>query len=393
MPPDSLPRSMRGYFFALLALFANGALGAPYVPASDDTVIEHLSPDARGDALRRLAQRDRAARPEGDPTLPVTLARRYIERSRVEADPRLLGYAQGLLTPWWLRPDAPPDVLLLRATIKQARHQFDSALEDLERVLAQRPDDAQAWLTRATVLRVLGRHGDAAAACERLQALAPGFATTVCALGVSGVSGGLKAAIPAMQALEAQADTQPAAVRAWFDAELADMLERAGRRGEAERRYRAALAHSPGEPGLLAAYADLLLDDDRPAQAAALTAAFLRIDALSLRHAIALRRLNEDADAQVAALAAGFAAAQVRGEDVHLREEARFELEVRGRSDRALALAQRNWAVQHEPADARLLIQAGDAAGRPQAAQMVRDWLRTSRLEDARIPPAAEASR
>ena len=380
------PRFKRGCFFSLLGLAAGAAFAAPYVPTDDTTVIERLSPDARGDALRRFAQGGTSTPPD-DPTVAVTLARRYIERSRAEADPRLLGYAQGLLAPWWSKPDAPTDVLLLRATVKQARHQFDAALVDLETVIARRPDDAQAWLTRATVLRVQGRNSEAAAACAHLQSIAPGFASALCALGVMGSSGELSRSIATMEALQVRAAQQPAPVQAWFDAELADMLERAGRREDAEARYRAALQRDPAEPGLVAAYADFLLDDERPAEAASLTEPFTRIDALTLRHAIARARLGENPADAVAALAAGFAAAHVRGEDVHLREEARFALEVQRDTARALDLAQRNWNVQHEPADARLLIAAAQAAKNPKEEQPVRDWLRSSKLQDARIAP------
>ena len=53
----------------------------------------------------------------------------------------------------------------------------------------------------------------------------------------------------------------------------------------------------------------------------------------------------------------------------------------RARSSCAL----RNWEEQHEPWDARLLLAAADAAGRPHAADAVREWMRATGLEDARI--------
>ena len=47
-------------------------------------------------------------------------------------------------------------------------------------------------------------------------------------------------------------------------------------------------------------------------------------------------------------LKARFAAAAQRGDTVHQREQARYELHVRGDSRTALALAEKNWAVQKE---------------------------------------------
>ncbi len=392
MPAPNNPRLVRGCFFALALTLASGmALAAPYTPGDDATVIEHLPADARGDALRRVAEL-RQATPATDPTVAVTLARRYIERSRAQADPRLLGYAEGLLAPWLKAPEVPTEVLLLGATLHQARHQFDVALGDLDRVFARQPDNPQAWLTRATILRVQGRYPEAMQACARLQKVAPGFAGDLCALAVRGLSGDLSGALAGMGPLQALAPQQAPAVQSWFDAELADMLERAGRRDEAEAHYVSALKRDATEPGMLAAYADFLLDANRPADAARLTAPLLRIDALRLRNAIARRRLGEEPDEDIASLASGFEAAHRRGEDLHLREEARFALEILHDAPRALDLAQRNWKVQHEAWDLRLLLASAAAAGMPAAAQEARDWLARSKLQDQRLDALRKAA-
>ena len=75
------------------------------------------------------------------------MATAYIRASRVEGDPRFLGYAQAALGPWWTQPAAPTTVLVLRATIRQSRHEFDAAVADLDRVLQRDPKHAQALLT------------------------------------------------------------------------------------------------------------------------------------------------------------------------------------------------------------------------------------------------------
>ena len=95
--------------------------------------------------------------------LAVHLARLYIELGRAEADPRYYGYAQAALLPWWDRPAPPPDILLLRATLRQSQHDFPGALADLSQVLDQDPRNAQAWLTRAVILRVTGDFAEGSA--------------------------------------------------------------------------------------------------------------------------------------------------------------------------------------------------------------------------------------
>ena len=51
----------------------------------------------------------------------------------------------------------PTEVLVLRATIRQSLHDFDTAIADLGTALAREPRHPQALLTRATVLTVQGR--------------------------------------------------------------------------------------------------------------------------------------------------------------------------------------------------------------------------------------------
>ena len=110
-------------------------------------------------AARRVAQ-DRV-------DVAIPLAQFYIQQSRLSGDLRYLGYAKRCSRPGSKHTPAIPDVLVLQATLQQSRHEFDAALATLDRALAVRPEDPQALLIRATVLRVLGRYPEAGAACEQ----------------------------------------------------------------------------------------------------------------------------------------------------------------------------------------------------------------------------------
>jgi hypothetical protein len=79
----------------------------------------------------------------------------------------------------------------------------------------------------------------------------------------------------------------------------------------------------------------------------------------------------------------------LRGDTVHQREQARFELALRQDPAAAVRLAKANWQVQKEPADLRILLDCALASGDAEAARMVRDWLRSSRIEDRRTVAAA----
>jgi hypothetical protein len=111
-----------------------------------------------------------------------------------------------------------------------------------------------------------------------------------------------------------------------------------------------------------------------------------RADPLLLRLTLAYQYTHDPATAAtVTAVGARFDAARLRGDVVHRREEARFELQVLHHPTAALQLALANWDVQKEPADARILLEAARAAGQDAAADRVRVFCRANGLTDQRL--------
>jgi fermentation-respiration switch protein FrsA (DUF1100 family) len=164
------------------------------------------------------------------------------------------------------------------------------------------------------------------------------------------------------------------------------MAARLGDRGDAERHFREAMALGLTDNFLLAAYADFLLEQRRDREAVTLLAGWTQSDTLLLRLALAERRLGLPGAARHAqSLGERFAAANLRGERLHLAEEARYLLELRADADGALAAAVENWKAQREPRDAQILLEAARAARRPQAAAPVLAWLARSGYEHARM--------
>lgn len=373
----------------LLALFALlspalGAHAAPYLPASGTQVIETLP--RRGDPVQQELRRLRAqlnAQPN-DVALATTLARRYIALGRSETDPRYLGYAQAALAPWWKQAAPPPPVRLLRATLLQSTHQFPAALADLQGVLAVEPQNAQAWLTLATVQTVQGDYANATSSCARLSSLANELITVTCVAQVGGITGrSLQSEQLLALTLERSGTTAPE-LQVWVLTLLAEMAQRRDAVTLAETRFQRALALDPHDSYLLGAYCDFLLDQKRPSRVEALLADQTRIDALLLRRALALQQQGKTAPlaADVAELDARFNAAMLRGDTVHQREQARFEL-LRRDTAKALTLARKNWAVQKEPADMRIYLEAALQARDREAAQPVIDWIAKHKTEDA----------
>ncbi|MEO6353597.1 MAG: hypothetical protein ABI575_09820 [Oxalobacteraceae bacterium] len=374
---------------AIAALFSGVApsiWGAPRIPLNDAEVIEHLPrrTDPAQQEFRALRSR-LAASPEDMP-LALSLARRYISQSRVEGDPRYLGYAQAALAPWYDKADPPTEIRVMRATLLQSTHQFPASLRDLDAVVQADPHNAQAWLTRATVLQVMGEYARATQSCNALRALAPVLITITCLSNVASLNGQARQSYAHLKSALARASEVDPAIRIWVSTLLAEMAERLGEFPAAEEHFKTALAVDEGDSYLLGAYADFLLDQKRAAEAARLLKDKTRVDALLLRYALALQSTDSRAAAdQIALLNARFAAAMLRGDTVHQREQSRFELQLMHRARFALQLAQRNWAVQKEPADARILLEAALAANDKAAAAPVFDWLKKTRLEDHAI--------
>ncbi|WP_075791508.1 tetratricopeptide repeat protein [Massilia putida] len=379
---------------AALALAACAhAQAAPRIPADGAEVLEVLPwrADPRQAELRGL--RAELARAPGDLDRATDVARRYIEAGRREADPRYFGYAQAALAPWWRQADPPPRVRLLRATLLQSVHRFPEALADLDAVTARDPGNAQAWLTRAGIETVRADYLAATRSCGRLSNVADELVTATCIANVGAVNGRLAASERLLERVVARDAGVAPDVDAWAMTSLAEMAARRGDAARADAWFRRALGQAPRDVYLLGAYADFLLDRDRTPEVADLLAGHDRVDGLLLRRALALRQAGQrDAlAAAVAELDARFAAAERRGDGVHLREQARFELALRGDAGRALDLARRNWDAQKEPADARILLEAAGAARAAAAARPVLDWMRTAGVEDVALARLAGA--
>jgi tetratricopeptide (TPR) repeat protein len=365
----------------------------PFVPLSDGQVIERLPYKAADPAVARLrAARTRLLREPENLRLAVRLAREYVELSRTTGDPRYTGYAQAALMPWWNLARPPQDVLLLRATLHQRVHEFNAALVDLETLLAINPFSAQARLTRAAVLQVQGRYAQAVDECTALQRLADQLIGAACLANVQSVSGKLHASYELLRAaLERSPDANPP-VRSWVHTSLAEMAVHADVPSDAEAHFRTALTLDPSDPYLLGAYADFLLDQGRPTEVVALLKDRTRADPLLLRYALALKAVGSaDFPSQTDQLRARFQASRLRGDRVHLREEARFTLHLLGDGKSAVALAQANWSIQKEVADVRILLEAGLAAHDASAVAAVMQWLRETRLEDVQISRLTDA--
>ena len=347
-----------------LAGWACAAAGAPYLPSSDDQVVERLARRAGDPAARALATlRAQWRRDPTDVDAATRLAAACIDQAAAEGDPRYVGYAQSALQHWWREPDPPAPVRVMRALVLQYDHRFDAALDDLDAAVRAELDRARQ-------------------ACERLAEITPDLVGAACHAQLDSLTGHATQAATALRsALHADPGADPT-LRLWALTRLAETEERRGDGAAAERAYRDALALRLPDVYLLAGYADFLLDNGRAAEVMALLTPHARADVLLLRLAIAAKATQDPRrDALARELEARFDAARARGDTSHRKEESRHALAVQGQADRALTLARANYEQQRELADARLLLEAALAARQRSAAQPVLQWMRDTGIE------------
>ena len=381
----NLPRTKNWIIGLTVSLLASSAFAVPFTPKSDDQVLERLRLNVNDAAAREL--RDLRGQLQTNPQnlkLAVTLAQKYIERARSEADPRYNGRAQAVLAPWWNLELPPEPALVLRATLKQNVHDFNGALLDLDKAAKLEPRDPQIWVTRSVVQTVLGNLIEAKRSCLPLFQTSTELVAVTCVANAASLNG---QASKAFQTLEQVLRDNPQASQSEKSWATGTLVETAARlqRPDTEARFEAALRQNPSDTYLSAAYADYLLEHGEASKALPYLQN-IRADALLLRRVLVEKALKlKTYGLYLEQMRSRIAASRARGDTVHRREEAIFELKALGSSSKALALAKANWLVQHEPLDAKILLESAIASRQPEAAKPVLEWFEQTKLEDARI--------
>ena len=372
----------------LFLLCTATAIGAvPLTPTRDDEVIEVLPASAGNRGDDRQLRKRLAERPD-DVALATAVARRYLEQARESGDPRFAGLALAALRAW---PDAnlaPDEVLLLRATLEQYLHEFDTAVTHL-RLLLARPGgerQSQAWLTLATVLRVQGRYADSDAACRAVERAGAALYASACLAENAALRGETASARKTFETMLADR-ALPAGTRGWLTTSLAELEERDGRAAAADAAYRSVLKLGPDTYAAIA-YADFLIAQHRPAEALAVLKDEARTDTVVLRLAIAGSLARAPGAARdVTEMRARIALANERPEArvFHGREQAMFALVVERDAARALELARGDVARQREPLDLLVFAEAARASGQKDAIEEARRLKTSLGLHDRRI--------
>lgn len=373
-------RMVTRFFVALFSLLAGLAGAAPYTPASDDQVLAELTP-----AEQALGQPDRADN-EAD---AIRKARTYVDYARQQEDARFLGYALATLSPW-SDSSSPPTVLLM-AEIELRQHQFDNARARLQSLLSKRPEQGQGWLMLANLERVQGRFDDATHACRRGTGTLSPVTVVICQGSIQAVTGKLPQAWQTLNRLAEQGLAAPGNEQRWLYTLLAEMAIQKGLPNQAQRHIDMARLVAPDDPYLTYLQSDVWLKQGHNDKVITRLQHWQERENALLRLSIAGQRSGHpDASQWQQAYQKRIAAARQSGRDIHLREQARFQLEVTGQYLAALANARANWDQQRELPDLRLLLASARTNSDPESLQLATDFIQRHEIHDATLQQLQE---
>lgn len=349
-----------------------------------------LLPTHGDQVLVKLPPRLKTA-PMALPNQVLDAAQQAISLARSTSDPRHLGHAQALLSPWWGQINAPVRAMVLQATVEQSQHRFSEARNTLHRAVAIAPNHAQAWLTLATLDRLQARFEDAYRACEKVAMAGEVFYARVCQAELLALRGQHDAAFKAFQSLVKQSpdiDTQ-----AWVYSLMGEAHIRAGRLKLAEQALETSLQLSPDAYTSLA-LADMMLQAQQPQRALdALKDAPLS-DAVLMRKALARRQSNNlQWQRDLNELKQRFDRSRQRGDvqALHARELAWVALHLQDDPQAAQHHALVNLTLQKEPIDWWLALRSTRIVADAVVWKRLRSELMRSGLRDTRLNALLEA--
>ena len=371
-------------FLSLLSLAAQSthAQQQPRTPESDDEVLLVLPKSFLENRGKLSDLRDQLNENPDDPEKAAKVASEYLTLGKRSGDPRFYGYARAAINRWW-DTDAPPEILKIRAKLKENDHLFDEALEDLKIAYSKNSKDAQVLLEIGNIYRVKGRYDDAMKVGDQLQTIIGDIPAILCRAPTMAQTGQAEEAYELLSKILPQAEARVPFLVPFIltnRAEIADVL---GRDDEVEKHFTEGIAKDPGSFYLLRGYGDYLLDHDQADKALALLRDHTADTGVFLRAAIAAKRAGqaELAEKWTTEIETRFKEIELRGGQPHGRYQARLLLELRDDPDAALKVALKNWKQKKEVRDTRNALEAAIAAGKPAAAGPIIEFLRKNNNE------------
>ncbi|MEO5679911.1 MAG: tetratricopeptide repeat protein, partial [Acidimicrobiales bacterium] len=230
----------------LLAAPACRGSGAPQSPSTAVPYLQ-VDPASRSATDRDIATaQDKLRKNLDDDGARLQLANAFLQKARELADPTLYTRAETLLATLADRQPNDKRVLVARAVLGLARHQFKDALTLADQAVAAAPGDVSALGVQVDALTELGRVDEALTATQKMLDAKPNLASYSRASYAQEQRGDLAAAAASMQQAVIAGQGGPAENLAFAQVQLGTLLLTTGALADAEAAYAAALTTFPG---------------------------------------------------------------------------------------------------------------------------------------------------
>ena len=306
--------------------------------------------------------------------------RALMTRAYNQGDPRAIGQAEALLEPY--RSDQSPNVMLLRANIFQANHQFDEARLELQAILKKMPNQPDSVLMLSSLNLVQGRFAEARKDCEGIRDIGLMVLRFACLAQVDVMTGKLVSSRDTLNQLSQANNGLTTEQQRWLNLIRADIALRLNDPVLAKSVFEQIDADTAPS---LTARADWLLAHRAWAQARQLLLKHKDNDALLLRLVMSeLQLKHPDAQAHFKLLSERINVWQERGETAHQREQAMYALMLNP-PEKALDLARMNWQKQRETADVIVYTNAAIRARSVSDLKVIDAWIKQTGFEYPRL--------
>jgi len=253
-------------------------------------------------------------------------------------------------------------LLLQAAWLSQAEHKFETALNYVNQVLKKDVKNAQAWLLKSSIHLVQGSLDQARFACQQLGVDMSVLVALTCSARLSETSVQKKQylmrLIHLMKLYESGHEPR---IQAWADSVVADLAKDVGGYEVADLFYQRSIEALPTVQ-VRAAYADLLLKQEKYHKVVYLINHSDSAPALAIRRLIAEKAIGRDIQKRIIDIDKLFRSWFAENDFRHAREMAIFYLKLENDPVFAYYLAKENVKIQREPEDKAILFETQKAA-------------------------------
>jgi len=391
-----LPQTLAFLLFPMsLFLAQNFATAEPYIPQSEYQVLDSLPANflslfKEDDFSNRQIKRHTVSAEQWD-ELQNDLVTAYLDKAKVSGDMRYISYSENRLKSWLEVSPKSENARLLDASIKQYNHELSVAIQILESLLDEHPNNNKAWSLLSNLQLLTGNYSSAKNSCRQLSASSSLTDAIVCQSNIMIRTGDLDKADKALKTLLPMINTMPVQGQIWLYTSLVEINIQHGYDKQAKDYIDQALKlvadNNLNDNYLMRIHVDYLVDRSQLKQAFNLIKDKKNDSSIMIRSAIIAKKLGYTTiyEKNKITLTQMFEVENRRGQSLHLREQALFTLLILNKPEAAYAIAQKNWALQKEQEDARVLLKSVLSTGDKYQIHKVQAEINKTGLVDQRL--------